>query len=69
MGLMLGWKFLLAALFLAYLSGAIVGLILILWRKKEISSKVPFAPFLTFATLITLIHGQALLNWYLNLIF
>lgn len=69
MGLMLGWQFLLVALFLAYLFGAIVGLILIFLKKKEISSKIPFAPFLTFATLITLAYGQDLLSWYLNLIY
>jgi len=69
MGLMLGWKFLLVALFLAYFSGAIIGVILIILNKKEMSSAVPFGPFLSAATFITFIYGQPILNWYLNLMY
>jgi len=69
MGLMLGWKLLLVALFLAYLVGAIIGLVLIGLKKKKMSSQLPFGPFLAGATFVTLIWGQNLLNWYLNLIY
>lgn len=69
MGLILGWKFLLVALFLAYIIGAIFGLALIFLNKKKMSSAVPFGPFLVTATFITIIYGQALLNWYLNLLY
>jgi len=68
MGLMLGWKMVLVALFLAYFSGAIVGIILILAGKKKMSSQIPFGTFLSIATFLTLLFGQPLLNWYLNLI-
>jgi prepilin signal peptidase PulO-like enzyme (type II secretory pathway) len=69
MGLILGWKILLVALFLAYLIGAGFGLILIALNKKKMSSQVPFGPFLAAATFISLIYGPALLKWYLNLIY
>jgi len=69
MGLILGWKFLLIALFLAYLIGAVFGLILIALNKKKMSSQVPFGPFLAAATFITLLYGQELLNWYSNLVY
>ncbi|MFA6215776.1 MAG: prepilin peptidase [Patescibacteria group bacterium] len=69
MGLILGWKLLLVALFLAYLIGAIFGLILIAKNKKKMSSAIPFGPFLTFATFVTIFYGRNLLNWYLNLFF
>ena len=69
MGLMLSWPNVLVALFLAYLIGAVLGLILIVVKKKEMSSAVPFGPFLTFATLITLLYGKEILQWYLNLIY
>ncbi|MFA5021900.1 MAG: prepilin peptidase [Patescibacteria group bacterium] len=69
MGLMLGWKFLLVALFLAYIIGSIFGLTLILVGKKKMSSAVPFGPFLTLGTFIALIYGQSILNWYFNLLY
>lgn len=69
MGLMLGWKLLLVALFLAYIIGAIVGLVLLFSNKKKMSSAVPFGPFLSLATFITFLWGQDLLIWYLNLIY
>lgn len=69
MGLMLGFKFLFVALFIAYIIGGFVGIILIALRKKEMSSAVPFGPFLTAATFITFIYGQSILNWYLNLMY
>ena len=38
MGLILGWKLLLVALFLSYLVGAVIGIILIAKKKKKMSS-------------------------------
>lgn len=69
MGFILGWKYLLVALFLAYIIGAICGLVLIAIDKKKMSSAVPFGPFLVLATFITIIYGRDLLNWYLNLFY
>lgn len=68
MGLVLGWPNILAALFLAFLAGAFVCLILIILSKKSLKSEVPFAPFLTASTLITIFWGEALINWYFNLL-
>jgi len=66
MGAMLGLPYVFVALFLAYISGAVIGVALILIKKKKWSSKVPFGTFLTAATLITLLFGRQLLNWYLT---
>ncbi len=51
MGLVLGSK-LVVALYLAFVSGAIVGVLLIVLKKKSLKSKVPFGPFLVASTLI-----------------
>lgn len=67
MGIMLGWKMLLVALFLAYVTGAAIGVILIILGKKKMSSKVPFGTFLSVATLITILWGEEILEWYLKL--
>jgi prepilin signal peptidase PulO-like enzyme (type II secretory pathway) len=66
MGAMLGWPNVLVALSLAYLSGAVIGLALIVFRKKKLDSQIPFGTFLTAATLATLLWGEPILNWYLN---
>jgi len=69
MGLILGWPNILVALMLAFISGAIVGIFLIISKKKRIKSEVPFAPFLCLTTLITLIYGSQIINWYSHILF
>jgi prepilin signal peptidase PulO-like enzyme (type II secretory pathway) len=67
-GLLLGWPSILVALFLAFMTGAIIGIGLILSNKKTLKSEVPFGPFLVTGTLVALFYGQSLINWYLNLL-
>ncbi len=68
MGLILGWPGILVALFLAFLIGALVGLGLIIRRKKTLKSQIPFAPFLVVGTFVALFLGRDIINWYLGLI-
>lgn len=49
-------------LFVAFLTGAIVGIILILGRRAGLKSKIAFGPFLVAAIPITLIFGEAILK-------
>ncbi len=67
MGLILGWPKILVALFLAFLIGAIVSVVLIILKKKTLKSEIPFGPFLAGATIIAVFLGDILANWYLNL--
>ncbi len=66
MGFLVGWPLVLVALFLAYVSGALIGLGLIAAQKKTMQSIVPFGTFLAPATIITLLFGGQLLNFYLS---
>jgi len=66
MGLFLSWPKILEAIFLAFLIGAIVGIILIAKGKKTPDSEIPFAPFLVTATLIVFFEGGRLFQWYLS---
>ena len=66
MGLILGFPNILAALFLAFLIGAIIGVGLIVSQKKTLKSEVPFGPFLVTGTFIALFWGENIINWYLN---
>ncbi len=67
-GLFLGFPQVVVSLFSAFFIGAIIGLILIIFRKKNLQSQVPFGPFLVTGTFIALFWGQNLINWYLNLL-
>lgn len=68
MGIILGWKLLIVALFCSYLLGSIISLIIIARKKAAFDSKIPFAPFLVCGTFITLFFGTDLLHWYLGLL-
>jgi len=63
-GLMLGWPSIITTLVIAYILGAIIGIILIILGLKKMKSMVPFGPFLSLATLITLLYGEKILEWY-----
>lgn len=64
-GIMLAdWEKLIVALFFAYLVGAIFGIILMVSGKKSLKSKIPLGTFLSLATLVVLLWGETILNWY-----
>ena len=69
MGLILGWPNILLALFLSFFSGAIIGIILILFGKKGLKSQIPFGPFLVGSTILIMLYGHYLNTWYYNLLF
>ena len=68
MGLFLGFPNILVALFLAFLIGAIIGLGLIFFGKKNLKSQVPFGPFLILGTFTALFWGEKLVSWYISLL-
>jgi len=69
MGLILGWPNILLALFLSFFSGAIIGIVLILFNKKGFKSQIPFGPFLVGSTILIMLYGEYLNIWYYNLLF
>ncbi|KPJ57160.1 hypothetical protein AMJ49_02490 [Parcubacteria bacterium DG_74_2] len=68
MGLFLGFPKILVALFFSFFIGAIIGIGLILAKKKTLKSEVPFGPFLVAGTFIALFFGENIISWYLNLL-
>ena len=68
MGVLLGWEKTLAALFFAYIIGALVGVWLLLTKQKEKGSEIAFGTFLSIATVVMLFYGDMLIDWYLLLI-
>ena len=68
MGLFLGWPNILVALFAAFFSGALVGIVLIVLKKKGMKSEVPFGPFLIGGTFLALLWGKEIVDWYLKFV-
>jgi len=67
LGAMLGWPLVLVALFLAYVSGAAVGLILLTAKKKTLKSQLAFGTFLSAAAVVSLLYGNRIILWYLGI--
>ena len=66
MGLFLGFPNILIALYSAFFAGAVVGVVLIVAKKKKMNSQVPFGPFLVGGTFFALLFGQSIAHWYLR---
>jgi prepilin signal peptidase PulO-like enzyme (type II secretory pathway) len=60
-GMIVGLKLSLIWLFLAFLTGATLGIILILGKKAGLKSKIAFGPFLIIAIPLALIFGDKIL--------
>ncbi len=67
MGLLLGFPKILVAFYLAFLTGAVISLILIIRGKKTMKSKIAFGPFLVSATVISFFFGNQIFDMVKNL--
>lgn len=68
LGLLLGWPKILPAVFISFSLGAVVGIVLIIVGNKKLSQYLPFGPFLIVGTLIALLWGGQIWNWYMGLL-
>lgn len=66
-GAWLGWQFLPQIIFISSTLGAISGITMVLFSKRDANIPIPFGPYLGLAGWIALIWGQKLNDWYLNL--
>ncbi len=67
MGLMLGARLVVVALFFSYIIGSVISIFLVIWGAKKFKSQVPFGTFLAIGTIIALLWGDVMVNWYLGL--
>jgi len=68
LGALVGPKLVLVTALLAIFSGGIISLFLLVFTKKTMKSHIPFGCFLAPAGLVTLIFGQQILTWYLEIL-
>jgi leader peptidase (prepilin peptidase)/N-methyltransferase len=61
-GFLLGFPDIIVSLYAAFLTGALVGIILVLGRKKSLKAHIPFGPFLIAGYGITVLWGDTILR-------
>jgi len=62
MGLFLGWPKIILAMYIAFITGAIVGVIGIFLKKINKKSQIAFGPFLILGTIIAWLWGKQILS-------
>ena len=66
-GALLGWRLTILAIFLSAFAGAIIGIVVIGRQKdKDFQTQIPFGIFLGIGSIISLLFGERLIQWYLN---
>ena len=67
LGVLIGWlaglKGVYWLLMLAYLSGSLVAVGLLLAKRKNMNSRLPFGPFLLFASFMLLLWEESIFEW------
>ncbi len=62
MGLFLGYPKIIVAFYVAFITGALYGIILMIFKKAKKKTQVPFGPFLILGTLIAWWWGQKIVE-------
>lgn len=69
LGLFLGFPNIIISLYVAFLTGALAGIILILWKKKSFrNATLPFGPFLVLGAVTSLFLGNPIYAYVLKLL-
>lgn len=63
-GLLLGYPSAVVGLYVAFLTGALVGVILMILRFARMKSRIAFGPFLLLGAIISIWFGERILNWW-----
>ncbi len=68
LALLLGWPKILIGIFMAFLIGSVVAIILMIFGKKKMKSKIAFGPFLILGTITALFWGSQIWQWYMGML-
>lgn len=68
LGLFLEWQFSIVMWFISFLTGATVGVILVINGSKGLKREIPFGPFLILGFIVASLYGGDLITWYLSLL-
>jgi leader peptidase (prepilin peptidase)/N-methyltransferase len=67
-GAFLGWHAVIFSLVISSLIGSVVGVTLVLMRKRGLSSRLPYGPYIAAAAALWIFAGPQIVGWYKNLI-
>ncbi len=67
-GLVLGFKLTILALFISSVIGLFAGVLQLIWQKKGRKHPIPFGPWIALGSILTYFYGQEILEWYTNLL-
>jgi prepilin signal peptidase PulO-like enzyme (type II secretory pathway) len=65
--LLVKFELLFVMVFLTYVIGSIIALILLLFGYKKLGEKLPLGVFMSIATILTMLYGTTISQWYFNL--
>lgn len=66
-GALLGWQAVIFNIVAASLAGSALGIACVMTGKKEMSSKIPFGPYIAFAAILWILWGPAMWDAYIEL--
>jgi leader peptidase (prepilin peptidase)/N-methyltransferase len=65
-GAFLGWTAVLFTVMVSSFFGALVGVTLVMMKKKEMQSRIPYGPYLALGALIWMLWGPSIWNAYIE---
>ena len=68
LSLLLEWPDFILMLWIAFVSGALVGIILLRFKRQGMKDRIPFGPFLVLGTVLTFFYSQIIWRYLLNLV-
>jgi len=63
-GLILGWPKILVGLWISFLIGGLIAILLVVLKKKTLKSKIPLGPFLVFGTFAAIFWADQIINLF-----
>jgi leader peptidase (prepilin peptidase)/N-methyltransferase len=67
-GAFFGWQSTLFTILVSSLLGGVVGVVLVLGRRKGWESRIPYGPYIAFGAVLWMFCGHEIVNWYLSFI-
>ena len=67
MGAFFGWKAIPFIIFVSSLTGSVIGITVMLVRKKDSKLAIPFGPFLALGSVVYIFFGSRIIHWYLSI--
>jgi leader peptidase (prepilin peptidase)/N-methyltransferase len=63
----LGWRLMILTIFLGAFSGSIVGIGVMLYkREKDLQKMLPYGVYLGIGSIVSLLYGSKIIEWYLS---